>query len=255
MIESGEIQKSRTEALDPDKWIDVDGKELTGVGGGENYTVEAADDKKRMGYDTNNGVLAYVDRDGRMRVAPGTQDRLDALARSGYKHKGFGVPLSNQERFTDPQLQERWEQMRTAADDQDTKERAERSLEAYRRVAEEKGIKPLEGDLEWLDLDGKELTGVGGGENYTVEPNTDRGRTPDGRLKSVGTFDSNNNTLAYVDGEGHMHAGPSSSDRYNALLAAGYEHGSFGVPLSNGEHPTDPQLRERWEQMRDGAGQ
>ena len=63
------------------------------------------------------------------------------------------------------------------------------------------------------------------------------------------TFDSNNGTIAFIDGDGHLYVAPATADRYQALEGAGYKKGSLGVPLSNGEKPSDPALLEEWEKM------
>lgn len=76
-----------------------------------------------------------------------------------------------------------------------------------------------------------------------------------GRLEKVGTYDSNNGVIAFIDGEGRMRVAPATSDRYRALEEAGYRRGGIWVPFSNGEMPTDPALREQWEKMREEARQ
>lgn len=69
-------------------------------------------------YNSNNGVIAFVDGEGHMRVAPATSDRSQALEEAGYKRGGIWVPFSNGELPTDPALREQWEKMREEAHEQ-----------------------------------------------------------------------------------------------------------------------------------------
>lgn len=59
-------------------------------------------------FDTNNGKVAFVYRDGNTYVAKGYKI-VDELRQAGYKEKGLFVPFSNGEIIIDPVLAKQWE--------------------------------------------------------------------------------------------------------------------------------------------------
>lgn len=61
--------------------------------------------------------------------------------------------------------------------------------------------------------------------------------SPEDRPK--GTYCSNNDVLAIVDGNGSMYVTPFSSERAQALEDAGFKSASWWVPYSNGDMPKD----------------
>jgi hypothetical protein len=65
------------------------------------------------------------------------------------------------------------------------------------------------------------------------------------RAAIVGRYCHNNGRLAYVDGNGHVWVGACTDENFTALDRAGYQPGSFFVPFSNGERPTNQQEYER----------
>lgn len=62
-------------------------------------------------YDENNGVIAFVDGEGHLRVGPATDERHKALQEAGYVPGSLGVPLSNGDLPVDPTIRVRWEGM------------------------------------------------------------------------------------------------------------------------------------------------
>ncbi|MBR2709548.1 hypothetical protein IKE72_00500 [Candidatus Saccharibacteria bacterium] len=65
-------------------------------------------------YNTNNGVVAFVYRDGHTYLANGYWILKD-LHHSGYRKAALFVPLSNGEKITDPHLAEEWARKSEAA--------------------------------------------------------------------------------------------------------------------------------------------
>jgi len=249
---SKEHGEAEIEKFSSEKWVEMSsGMEIDYFGRKEQLQT-TTDEKDRMSYDSNNGVIAFVDGEGRMRVAPATSDRFRALEEAGYKRGGIWVPFSNGELPTDPALREQWEKMREEAHEQNRKETTESHLNYYRAEAEKKQVKEVAG--EWLTVDGVETEWMGT-EKSAVDRNTDGYNMAVGRLEKVGAYDSNNGVIAFVDGEGRMRVAPATSDRFRALEEAGYKRGGIWVPFSNGELPTDPALREQWEKMREEARQ
>jgi len=248
-----ERQEPEVEKFPAEKWIDIsEGMEIDDSYGEKQRLQIPYDERSKMTYDSNNGVIAFVDGEGRMRVAPATSDRYSALEEAGYSRGGIGVPFSNGDMPTDPTLRRQWEEMRETAREQNLKERIESHLGYFKAEAEKKQIKQ-EVAGEWLTVDGVEIEMMG--TKSIIERNTDGYNMAVGRLEQVGTYDSNNGVIAFVDGEGRMRVAPATSDRYSALRAAGYRRGGIGVPFSNGDMPTDPALCGQWEKMRDEARQ
>lgn len=134
--------------------------------------------------------------------------------------------------------------------------RKETHLNMFREIAAEKGLKPVD-TSNWITVDGikwsKEVDNKSTGTppiTGEVTPNTDGLNIESRRLEEVGTYDINNGIVAFVDAEGQKHVAPATQDRMEALEEANYQKGSMNVPFSNGQEPTDPNLRKRWEQMR-----
>ena len=121
-------------------------------------------------------------------------------------------------------------------------------VEQYQSKAQELKIKPVQGG-EWMATDGVEYI-QWGDEKRQFASNTDEQTFPT-RLNQVGTYDSNNGTLAFVDEKGMMHAGHSTDANFQALEQAGYRRGGIWVPFSNGEVPTDPELRKQYTELRE----
>lgn len=121
-------------------------------------------------------------------------------------------------------------------------------LEEYRAKAQEVKIKPVQGG-NWLATDGVEYT-QWGDEKHKFPANTDE-QAASTRLGQVGTYDSNNGTLAFVDEQGVIRVGHSTEENFQALEQAGYRRGGIWVPFSNGEVPTDPELRKQYTELRE----
>ena len=62
-------------------------------------------------YCQNNGIVAFVDSEGRKYVTPFVREIREILSAAGYREGGLYVPLSNGEVMTDPQLATKWEVM------------------------------------------------------------------------------------------------------------------------------------------------
>ncbi|HRC28218.1 MAG TPA: hypothetical protein PKV96_02410 [Candidatus Saccharimonas sp.] len=61
------------------------------------------------------------------------------------------------------------------------------------------------------------------------------------RVGKVGTFNTNNGTITYVDHLGRYYVAPSSTRLLDALISAGYaQDGNLHVYCSNGDMPADP---------------
>lgn len=59
-------------------------------------------------YSGNNGMLAFVDSDGRMNIGYGTKSNVAILEQAGYKRAALHVPLSNGELPTDKREKDRF---------------------------------------------------------------------------------------------------------------------------------------------------
>lgn len=81
-----------------------------------------------------------------------------------------------------------------------------------------------------------------------------RGMSPKDLMEDVGKFCHNNGMTAFVDHEGVLYAGPSTTALRQALIDAGYRQGGLFVPFSNGEIPADQALQDKfiklWQQAK-----
>lgn len=212
---------------------------------GEQNTLGARVD--RVGtYNYNNGTLAIVDQDGRLQIGHGTSENMVALEQAGYQREGMWVPFSNGELPSDPEVRQKYIELRERGREKAKQETTERHLQVYREVAEKKGIQEVEGGL-WMMVDGIEYRHYGT-ETERVDVNTDGYNMPIRRVDQVGKYDYNNGRIAYVDGQGREWVGASTEENFDAITKAGYARSGVWVPFSNGEQPTN---RATYEQLRD----
>lgn len=66
-----------------------------------------------------------------------------------------------------------------------------------------------------------------------------------GDVGDIGTYNVNNNRLAFVDSNQEVFIGYPTEANIAALEKAGYTKGSMGVPFSNGENPTHEGVASR----------
>lgn len=107
------------------------GMKIDYSGGVDEYQASVVREEDRMIYDSNNGVIAFVDGEGRMHVAPATSDRFQALEKAGYKRGSLWVPFSNGELPADPVLREQWEKMVEEAREKNLDEKIEEHINYY----------------------------------------------------------------------------------------------------------------------------
>jgi hypothetical protein len=72
--------------------------ELASVNSEKNRSVDSVGS-----YNVNNGILAWVTPEGRVQIAPVSEDRLARLSELGYSTGDIDVPHSNRESFTERQ--------------------------------------------------------------------------------------------------------------------------------------------------------
>lgn len=239
--------------LEGGEWLVVDGAEYQGYGDtrgkipSANQQNNLASRLDQVGtYDSNNGTIALVDEQGKLQIGHGTAVNVEVLDKAGYQRSGMWVPFSNGEMPMDPTLRQKYVELREKGREEAKRETTERHLAVYKEVAEKKGIQEVEGGL-WMMVDGVEYRQYGP-EADKVEVNTDGYNMLIRRVDQVGTYDSNNGRISFVDGQGRLWVGASTKENYEAITKAGYDRGGIWVPFSNGEQPTD---REVYEKLRD----
>lgn len=97
------------------EWLVIDGIELAYFGQKMNVPTSLGENgiseerQEQIGtYDYNNGVIAFVDREGHLCVGPYSEERISALNQAGYKKGSVHVPLSNGELPTDEDIANNW---------------------------------------------------------------------------------------------------------------------------------------------------
>ncbi|MBP8591059.1 hypothetical protein KBI33_01160 [Candidatus Shapirobacteria bacterium] len=234
-------------------WLVIDGVEYFRLGGEKGIFPASTDEAtfptrlSQVGtYDSNNDTLAFVDGQGVMRIGHLTEENLAALEKAGYRRGEIWVPFSNGENPTDPTLKRRYLELREKGREANKQRNIREHLKIYGDIAERRGIKPVKGGL-FMMVDGVEYRYLGN-ETGRVDLNTDGDNMAISRVDQVGTYDSNNGIIAFVDGQGKMWVGASTAENWRALIQAGYKSGGIWVPFSNGEMPTN---RATYEQLRD----
>lgn len=246
-------QELKIKSVQGGEWIATDGVEYIQWGDEKRQFPSNTDEQafptrlNQVGtYDSNNGTLAFVDEKGVMHAGHSTDANFQALEQAGYRRGGIWVPFSNGEVPADPELRKQYTELREKGREVDKKANIERHLHVYSETAERKGIKPVEGGL-FMMVDGIKYRHWGN-ETGAIDTNTDGYNMAIRRVEQVGTFDSNNGRMAFVDEQGRMWVGASTNENYEAIRKAGYSNGGIWVPFSNGEMPTD---RATYEQLRD----
>ncbi len=121
----------------------------------------------------------------------------------------------------------------------------------YREIAKEKKIKKITNkDKEWILIDGAETYSPRDNKKEIVyKPNDRRGNSHEKdyeRTEAIGTYDSNNGVVTFVDENGDRYIAAQTDERMRVLQKAGYKHKGQYVPCSNGELPTDPELKKKF---------
>lgn len=246
-------QELKIKPVQSGEWIATDGVDYIQWGDEKRQFASNTDEQtfptrlNQVGtYDSNNSTLAFVDEKGVMHAGHSTDENFQALEQAGYRRGGIWVPFSNGEVPTDPELRKQYTELREKGREINKKANVERHLHVYSETAERKGVKPVEGGL-FMMVDGIEYRHWGN-ETGAIDTNTDGYNMAIRRVEQVGTFDSNNGRMAFVDEQGRMWVGASTDENYEAIRKAGYANGGIWVPFSNGEMPTD---RATYEQLRD----
>lgn len=230
-------------------WIEMKpGMEIEYRGTKANWE-NPTEERDRMSYNTNNGVVVCVDGKGQVRFSTDTSEHIQALEMAGYKKSNLLVPFSNGEVPVDPALREQWGKMREVARELAVRETTKAHIECFREEAKKKQLKEVAGD--WLIADGIEATFHG--EKLGTMSNTDGYNMDADRLEKVGVYGCNNGVVGFVDDEGRMRIAPETDESVKALEDAGYKRGHVLVPFSSGEKISDPTVRSRWEKMQEIA--
>ena len=117
------------------------------------------------------------------------------------------------------------------------------------QIAKERGVRKITNkNREWILIDGVEVysPSLKRKETY-LRPDDTRGNSHEQnyeRAETIGTYDSNNGVITLVDENGDRYIAPWSKERMRVLKSAGYKVKSQYVPCSNGDLPTDPELKK-----------
>ena len=87
-------------------------------------------------WDTNNGVICFIDRRGRPWVTPDTEKHREALGRAGYKSGEINIPLSNEEP-AGREASQRWDKILVRDRLRESREARERGDEEEARRLED----------------------------------------------------------------------------------------------------------------------
>lgn len=196
-------------------------------------------------YETNNGVVAFVAKDGSYYVTPFYSKVGENLSKLGFTRGNLYVPFSNGDIPMDKELAEKWKAL-CEVERRETEVRCEQEKrERYAKMANEKGLDVLPEDVYQLSLeipdDGLE-TIWWGQERSKTQP------IYEWQVQDcMGTYCQNNGKVSFVDANGKMFVTPFWYEVGVMLRQAGYREGSLYVPLSNGEKIVDPDMNTRWE--------
>ncbi|RMD50779.1 hypothetical protein D6827_03375 [Candidatus Parcubacteria bacterium] len=116
VIRKNNIDVEKEQELLQIKWFDLNGAEMTvaSVGGllNSDNTIKISEHPfpphERGKFSIVNGVISFIDASGYMHTLPSDYQLESKLKRAGYSEGDVPNYLGNGYRFTDPELQERW---------------------------------------------------------------------------------------------------------------------------------------------------
>ncbi len=97
--------------------MEIEGLEYTKVNSSKNVKIEFSVSKlmKITGhYNFNNGVVAFCDEKGNVRIGAATTRIIEILEVFGFTQYDFWVPMSNQQDFVDKNAQQKWTMLKVA---------------------------------------------------------------------------------------------------------------------------------------------
>ena len=192
-------------------------------------------------YASNNGIIAFVDEEGKYNAGPMNPELMDALEAGGYKKGEINVPFSNGEQMYNNPFGmgggglQKWKDLEKRAKNTSESREKQYASKEYSKKANELGIKDVIG--EYLICDGDKLS--------TGETIEESHKVLSERLGLVGQYDTNNGIIAWVDKQGHLCATPVHENIEKSLEEAGYKKGSMNVPYSNGERSS----KNKWDRL------
>jgi hypothetical protein len=205
---------------------------------------EDLDRVKNVGkYCTNNGLISFIDEQGRLYVGSVTQDRVKELEDAGYQRGGIWVPFSNGELPVNTRAKKNLLRMRVRSDQINAKGREKEMLDRYASIAKDRGIGKQNVSGVWLNCDNISYKTLDG-EAHSFE-----GKGNEDRSKLIGKYCTNNGIITFVDEEGDRYIGPQTPDRIKALESAGYEKSGFMVPFSNGERAVNRVYQHKFNKL------
>jgi len=225
-------------------WIKVNGLKYRIPGSNEIYRIpepNEEDVRNSIGkYWVNNGVIVFVNEKGERWVSDSNLYKINLLKKHGYIRNVIWVPFSNGELPLDKKIRKKLLRRLIVRGRQIyEKERKREIEEIYKKIAKERGIKPLEeieeiknGKVGFLIADG--LYERVGNEIVKIEDRFDPVEF-DERRKKVGFYTINNGIIAAINEKGELLVAPYEKKVVEILEKAGYKNSlTVYVPFSNG---------------------
>jgi len=198
-------------------------------------------------YFENNGIVTFVDNNGKTFVSPYHHEVKEILKESQYQENDMYVPLSNGEEIIDSNIDEQWKKICMDAREKSLARIAEERKERFNEIAEERSIGSLDEDVYRLSFqipdEGIETIWFGEKHEVTMPLN-------EWELEhAIGTYCQNNNKLVFVNEKGKTFVTPFASEIAATLRKAGYKERNMYVPFSNGDIPSDEYAALKWKQL------
>lgn len=190
-------------------------------------------------YNSNNGMIAFVDKDLCFYVAPDTSKMREALIEAGFRTEGIYVPFSNSDLPVDSKILVPLVRLQEEARDFNRAEESARRKMMFEGEAAAKSVSHGAHRVgSFWQVDGIEYRSSSRPEVvHQIEDAYASNNVPIRRAESVGHFCANNGIIAFVNEEGRLFIGRHTEENVHILRSHGYRQHDLYVPLSSGQIP------------------
>ena len=198
-------------------------------------------------YSENNGMVTFVDNNGKTYVSPYHHEVIELLKSYKYQEISMNVPLSNGEEIVDSNIDDQWKKLCIGAREKTLARMAESRKTKFSEIARERNIDALPKDVYRLSFEIPEagIDTIWFGEKHETTMPLNEWELE----HAIGTYCQNNNKLVFVNEKGKTFVTPFAAEIAATLRKNGYIGRNMYVPFSNGDIPSNEYSALKWKQL------